>query len=48
MAAKKLLAMGYKNVLDYKGGLEDYNAGGFRLEGSLHAGLACVSCCGCG
>jgi len=48
MAAEKLQAMGYKNVLDYKGGLKDYKEGGFVLEGSLHAGKqSCASCCGC-
>ncbi|MDD5167168.1 MAG: rhodanese-like domain-containing protein [Candidatus Omnitrophica bacterium] len=48
-AAEKLIALGYKNVLDYKGGLKDSKEGGFPLEGSLHkqeAALGC-SCCGC-
>lgn len=35
-AAEKLLSMGYKNVLDYKGGLKDYKEAGLSLEGSLH------------
>jgi len=33
-AAKKLQALGYKNVLDYKGGLKDYKEAGLPLEGS--------------
>lgn len=36
MAAEKLLSMGYKNVLDYKGGLKDYKEANLPLEGSLH------------
>lgn len=46
-AAEKLLAMGYKNVLDYKGGLKDYKEANLPLEGSLHqqeAGVACSYC----
>jgi rhodanese-related sulfurtransferase len=46
-AAEKLLAMGYKNVLDYKGGLKDYKEADLPLEGSLHkqeAGIACDCC----
>lgn len=35
-AAEKLLSLGYKNVLDYKGGLKDYRAANLPLEGSLH------------
>ena len=35
-AAEKLVSMGYKNVLDYKGGLQDYREGNLPLEGSLH------------
>ncbi|HOX54177.1 MAG: rhodanese-like domain-containing protein [Candidatus Omnitrophica bacterium] len=35
-AAEKLLALGFKRVLDYKGGLEDYKEAGYPLEGSLH------------
>jgi rhodanese-related sulfurtransferase len=34
-AAEKLIAMGYKNVLDYKGGLKDYKEGNLELEGGL-------------
>ncbi len=36
MAAKKLMAMGYKNVYDYKGGIKDYKEANLPLEGSLH------------
>jgi len=46
-AAEKLIAMGYKNVLDYKGGLKDYKEGGFAMEGSLHEESRCASCCSC-
>ena len=35
-AAEKLVSIGYKNVLDYKGGLEDYKEANLPLEGSLH------------
>lgn len=35
-AAEKLLALGYNNVLDYKGGLKDYKEGNLALEASLH------------
>lgn len=35
-AAEKLAALGYKNVLDYKGGLKDYKEGNLPLEGSAH------------
>jgi len=34
--AEKLAALGYKNVLDYKGGLKEYKEGNLPLEGSLH------------
>ncbi|PIQ87828.1 MAG: sulfurtransferase [Candidatus Omnitrophica bacterium CG11_big_fil_rev_8_21_14_0_20_43_6] len=47
-AAEKLLEMGYKNVLDYKGGLKDYKEAGLALEGSLHSFEACQSCYACG
>lgn len=43
-AAQRLSAMGYKNVLDYKGGLKDYKEASFPLEGRLHkqeTGVAC-------
>lgn len=36
MSAEKLAAMGYKNVLDYKGGIKDYKEAGLPLEGKLH------------
>lgn len=36
MAANKLMAMGYKNVLDYKGGIKDYKEAGLPLEGSAY------------
>ncbi|MGE5197382.1 MAG: rhodanese-like domain-containing protein [Deltaproteobacteria bacterium] len=47
IAAEKLEAMGYKNVLDYKGGLRDYKEADLPLEGKMHekhAGVA-TSCC---
>lgn len=48
-ATEKLLSMGYKNVLDYKGGLKDYKEANLPLEGSLHkatSGVAssCLTC----
>lgn len=43
-AAEKLMAMGFKNVLDYKGGLKEYKEGGFPLEGTLHEGKSCYAC----
>jgi rhodanese-related sulfurtransferase len=33
MAADKLVAMGYKDVLDYKGGLKDYKEANLPIEG---------------
>jgi len=46
--AEVLLSLGYKDVLDYKGGIQDYKEGGLPLEGSLH-GLASkkASACSC-
>lgn len=35
-AAEKLLSLGFKNVLDYKGGLKDYKEANLPLEGNLH------------
>ena len=35
-AANKLLAFGYINVLDYKGGLEDYKKANLPVEGTLY------------
>lgn len=48
-AANKLLAMGYKNVWDYKGGLKDYKEANLPLEGCLHAkaSKATSSCKSC-
>lgn len=48
-AAEKLKAMGYKNVLDYKGGLKDYKEANLPIEGSLYKTASkvantCVSC----
>jgi len=48
-AADKLISMGYKNVLDYKGGIKDYKEAGLPLEGELHKSSASAcSACGCG
>ena len=49
-AAEKLQALGYKHVLDYKGGIEDYKQTCCELEGSLHesrqsVGSECCCCC---
>ncbi|MEW6100767.1 MAG: rhodanese-like domain-containing protein [Candidatus Omnitrophota bacterium] len=49
IAAQKLMAMGYKDVLDYKGGIKDYKEAGLPLEGTLYrkasqAHPACSSC----
>jgi rhodanese-related sulfurtransferase len=46
-AAQKLEEMGYKKVLDYKGGLKDYKEAGLSLQGSLHEHRSCASCCAC-
>jgi len=46
-AAQKLQALGYRYVLDYKGGLKDYKEGGLTLIGKLHNDPTCHSCCGC-
>lgn len=35
-AARILLSLGYKNVLDYKAGLADYKKANLPLEGSLY------------
>ncbi|MCL5260739.1 MAG: thiol peroxidase [Gammaproteobacteria bacterium] len=35
-AAKVLNIMGFKNILNYKGGLQDYKEGNFSLVGALH------------
>jgi rhodanese-related sulfurtransferase len=35
-AAEKLVSMGYKNVRDYKGGLQDYKANNLPVEGCVH------------
>lgn len=35
-AAGKLMSMGYKNVLDYKGGIKEYKEANWPLEGGLH------------
>jgi len=46
-AARKLIALGYKNVFDYKGGLKDYQAGGLSLEaGRGQADEKCTICGG--
>ena len=47
-AAQMLMAMGFDNVLDYKGGLKDFKESGLALEGSLHIYNSCGSCCACG
>lgn len=50
-AAEKLLSLGFKNVLDYKGGLKEYKEGDLPLEGKLHEAAAvntpsvCSACC---
>lgn len=36
-AAERLVSMGYKHVLDYKGGLLDYKESGLPLEQALQA-----------
>ncbi|HTY45089.1 MAG TPA: rhodanese-like domain-containing protein [Patescibacteria group bacterium] len=48
-AAEKLIALGYSDVVDYKGGLKDYKEAKLPLEGSLYqatakAGSCCCSC----
>jgi rhodanese-related sulfurtransferase len=48
-AAEKLLSMGYKDVVDYKGGLMDYKEAGLPLEGKFHEASTSVasSCSSC-
>ncbi|HTZ11476.1 MAG TPA: rhodanese-like domain-containing protein [Candidatus Margulisiibacteriota bacterium] len=50
-AAEKLMSLGYRNVLDYKGGLKDYKEANLPLRGSLHeeenAGCPDYACCDC-
>ena len=49
-AAERLQALGYKNVLDYKGGLKDYKEGNLPLEGKTceETAKAKAGCCSCG
>lgn len=51
-AAEKFVALGFKNVYDYKEGLKGYKEANLPLEGSLHekAGTSCgtSSCSVCG
>lgn len=46
-AAGKLMSMGYKNVLDYKGGIKDYKEAGLPLEGSACAKVSESACTCC-
>ncbi len=48
-AAEKLLSLGYKHVLDYKGGLKDYKEANLPLEGSLYRQelLKAANTCSC-
>jgi rhodanese-related sulfurtransferase len=47
-AAEQLSSLGYKHVLDYKGGLADYKEGHLPLEGKLreggHPAAVCTAC----
>ena len=45
MAAEKLMAMGFKDVLDYKGGLKDWKEANLALEGSMHEEYCGNYCC---
>ncbi len=48
-AVKKLMAFGYTNVQDYKGGLADYKQADLPLEGSdVKAGSYTRTCTSCG
>jgi rhodanese-related sulfurtransferase len=44
-AAEKLIALGFSNVVDYKGGIKEYREAGLPIEGA-QAGSeqACTSC----
>jgi rhodanese-related sulfurtransferase len=46
-AAEKLVWLGYKNVLDYKGGLKDYKEAKLPMEGSFYMkeGGESPACC---
>jgi len=46
-AAEKLQLLGFKNVLDYKGGLKDYKEGSLPLEGGQEEEVVSGSSCGC-
>lgn len=46
-AAERLLSLGYKDVLDYKGGLKDYNEANLPLEANTEARPVCGACCTC-
>lgn len=46
-AAEKLLSLGYKHVLDYKGGLTDYKEANLPLEGSLNRSASTTVSGGC-
>lgn len=48
IAAEKLIASGFTDVMEYKGGISDYKAEGLKLVGSMHSGVKCDSCCSCG
>jgi rhodanese-related sulfurtransferase len=44
-AAEKLISFGFKNVMDYKGGLKDYKEAHLPLAGKMHEEpAACPSC----
>ncbi len=48
MAAEKLLALGYGQVLDFKGGLIEYKEAGLPLECCWEgAAKDCPACCDC-
>jgi len=46
-AAEKLLSLGYKDVLDYKGGLKDYKEANLPLEANTQTRPVCSACCTC-
>jgi rhodanese-related sulfurtransferase len=45
-AAEKLVSLGFKNVMDYKGGLKDYKEAGLTLEGNCYETASKRNKCG--
>lgn len=46
-AAEQLQKLGFKHILDYKGGLRDYKEKDLPLEGSRHSCVVTSGCANC-